>query len=90
MLWLCYSFLRSVQVFQVEVKVQYLMLRLMCAGLELLFLVPVRAEGGEGLWLAGLDRGLDAGWEGGGWAGVPPEGEVDGGGVHRHAAESPP
>lgn len=66
------------------------MLRLMCAGLELLFLVPVRAEGGEGLWLAGLERGLDAAWEGGGWAGVSPEGEVDGGGVHCHAAESPP
>lgn len=37
------------------------MLRLMCAGLELLFLLPVSAEGGEGLWLAGLERGLDVG-----------------------------
>lgn len=70
--------------------VQYLMLRLMCAGLEPLFLVPVRAEGGDGLWLAGLERALDAGWEGGGWAGVSPEGEVDGGGVHCQASESPP
>lgn len=77
-------------IFQVEVRIQYLMLRLMCAGLEPLFLVPVRAEGGEGLWLAGLERGLEPGWEGGGWAGISPEGEVDGGGVHCHAAESPP
>ncbi len=76
--------------FHVGGKGLYLMLRLMCAGLEPLFLVPVRVEGGEGLWLAGLERGLDAGWEGGGWAGVSPEGEVDGGGVHCHAAESPP
>lgn len=66
------------------------MLRLMCAGLELLFLVPVKVEGGEGLWLAGLDLGLDTALEGGGWAGVSPTGEVDGGGVHCHAAESPP
>lgn len=71
-------------------RLQYLMLRLMCAGLVLLFLVPVRAEGGEGLWLAGLERGLDPGWEGGGWAGVSPDGEVDWGGVHCHASESPP
>ena len=63
------------------------MLRLMCAGLEFLFLVPVRAEGEEGLRLAGLERGLDTV---GGWAGVSPAGEVDGGGVHCHAAESPP
>lgn len=68
----------------------YLMLRLMWAGLALLFLVPVIAEGGEGLWLAGLERGLDPGWEGGGWAGVSPDGEVDWGGVHCHASESPP
>lgn len=67
------------------------MLRLMCAGLEPLFLVPVRAEGGEGLWLVGLERGRGPGCEGGGWAGISPEGEVDGGGVHCcHAAESPP
>lgn len=65
------------------------MLRLMCVGLEPLFLAPVRTEGGEGLWLTGLDWGLDS-WEAGGWAGVSPEGEVDGGGVHCHAAESPP
>lgn len=70
--------------------IQYLMFRLMWAGFELLFLVPVRAEGGEGLWLAGLERGLDTGWEGGGWAGVSPDGEVDGGGVHCHTAGSPP
>lgn len=73
-------------VFQVEVRIQYLMLRLMCAGLELFFLVPF----GEVLWLAGLERVLDAGWEGGGWAGVSPKGEVDGGGMHCHAAETPP
>jgi len=71
-------------------RVQYLMLRLMCVGLELLFLVSVRAEEGVGLWLAGLEWDLDAGWEGGGLAAVIPEGEVDGGGVHCHAAESPP
>lgn len=65
---------------------KYLMLRLMCAGLVLLFLVPLRAEGGEGLWLAGLERGLDPG----GWAGVSPNGEADWGGVHCHASESPP
>lgn len=76
--------------FQGQAKVQYLMFRLMWAGLEPLFLAPVRAEGGEGLWLAGLERGLEPGWEGGGWAGVSPEGEVDEGGVHCHAAESPP
>lgn len=68
----------------------YLMLRLMCEGLELLFLVPVRAEGGVGLWLAGLEWGLDPGWEEGGWAGVSAEGEVDAGGVHCHTAGSPP
>lgn len=70
----------------------YLMLRLMCTGLEPLFLVPVRAEGGVGLWLAGLERGgRGPCWEGGGWAGISPEGEVDGGGVHCcHAAKSPP
>ena len=67
------------------------MLRRMCAGLAvLLFLVPLRAEGGEGLWLAGLEQGLDPGWEGGGWAGVSPDGEVDWGGVHCHTSESPP
>lgn len=65
------------------------MLRLMCAGLELLFLVPARAEGGAGLWPAGLERDLDADWDGGGWSAGSPEGEVDGGGVHRHGAESP-
>lgn len=66
------------------------MLRLKCAGLELCFLVPVREEGGGGLWLAGLECGLDAAGEGGGLAGVSPEGEVDGGGVHCHAVGWPP
>lgn len=66
------------------------MLRRMCAGLLILFLVPVRPEGGEGLWLAGLEQGLDPGREGGVWAGVSPDGEVDWGGVHCHASESPP
>lgn len=76
-------------IFQVEMKLQYLMLRLMCAGLELFFLVPFK-EGGEMLWLASLERVLDAGWEGGGCSGVSPESEVDGGGTHCHTAESPP
>lgn len=66
------------------------MLRLICAGLEPLFLVPFRAEGGEGLWLAGLERGLGPGCEGDGWAGLSPNGEVDWGGVHCHTSESPP
>lgn len=79
----------TIIIFQVEVRIQYLMLRLMCAGLELFFFVPF-GEGGEVLWLAGLERVLDAGWDGGGWAGVSPEGEVDGGGTHCHAAELPP
>lgn len=73
-----------------EVRLKYLMLRRMCAGLLILFLVPVRPEGGEGLWLAGLEQGLDPGREGGVWAGVSPDGEVDWGGVHCHASESPP
>lgn len=68
------------------VRLEYLMLRRMCAGLVLLFLVPVRSEGGEGLWLAGLEQGLDPGWR----AGVSPDAEVDCGGVHCHASESPP
>lgn len=68
------------------------MLRLMWPGLEPLFLVPVSAEGDVGLWVVGLERGAcGPSWEGGGWAGISPEGEVDGGGVHCcHAAESPP
>lgn len=69
------------------------MLRRMCAGLEFLFLFPVMAAGGEGLWLGGggLAWGLDPGWEEGGrWAGVSAEGEVDGAGVHCHTAGSPP
>lgn len=78
--------------FSSELKVDGsdLMLRLMCAGLELLFFVPIGAEGDEGLLLAGLEQGPDGGCEGGGWAGVSPEGEVDGGGRHCHAAGSPP
>lgn len=64
------------------------MFRLMCAGLEVLFLLPVRGEEGAGLWLAGLEWGL--GCEGGGCAGVSAEGEVDGAGVHCHTAGSPP
>lgn len=66
------------------------MFRLMWAGLELLFLVPVRAEGGAWLWLAGLEWGLDKGCEVDGWCGVSAEGAVDGGGVHCHTAGSPP
>lgn len=70
--------------------IQYLMLRLICAGLELPFLVLFRVEGDKGLWLARLEWGLDMDWEVGGWAGVSSEGELDGGGVHCHTAGSPP
>lgn len=66
------------------------MFRLMCAGFEVLFLVPVRVEGGVGLWLAGLEWGLGTDCAEGGWAGVSAEGEVDGEGVHCHTAGSPP
>lgn len=66
------------------------MLRLMCEGLELLFLFCVRVEGGVVLWPEAPEWGLEAGFEGAGFAGVPPESEVDGGGVRCHAAVSPP
>lgn len=59
-------------------SVQYLMFRLMCAGLEVLFLLPVREEEGAGLWFEGLEWGLDMDCDGGGCAGVSADGEVDG------------
>ena len=61
----------------------YLMLRLMCAGLDDLFLEPARER--EVLWLACRDGGgLERGREGV----SPPEGEAEGG-VHCHPDKSP-